>query len=138
MANEHFPNVLLCDYATQDINNKFVLAGVYSSHIVVPEFPANMMLAIYINYVADSSGPTNIMFYFAMDGVDVGYSGVDILVNETDPINAIILPGLAMGTDKETTITIDASINGQPRETILTKRIISKSAIVPSVLPQPS
>jgi len=52
--------VVLCDDIRQEANGKFLLIGVYGGNIVVPSFPANLNLAVWILGHAATSGKVQV------------------------------------------------------------------------------
>jgi hypothetical protein len=48
--------VVLCDDIRQEANGKFLLIGVYGGNVVIPSFPANLNLAVWMFGYTEKSG----------------------------------------------------------------------------------
>ncbi len=60
--------VVACDDIRQEINNKAILIGVYSGTLVVPGFPADILIAWWIQLHADREGKYELEVRVLKDG----------------------------------------------------------------------
>ena len=51
-----FENALVCDDIRTEDTSKRILIGLYSENILVRDFPANLLLAFYVQFYADRNG----------------------------------------------------------------------------------
>lgn len=63
-----FRNAVLCDDIRQEKNNKYILIGVFSGDVVVPQFPATLALSLYAEYFSDTPGQQNATLIYALSG----------------------------------------------------------------------
>jgi hypothetical protein len=78
MAELSFRAVIVCDDVRREDNGKEILIGVYSSHILVSVFPANLRLFFYTMLSADESGD----YKFSMRLI--GPNGVQLIQGNID------------------------------------------------------
>lgn len=66
--NLNIDYVLVCDDIRQEGNGKHLLIGVYSSAIIVPDFPARITLAFFLRCTANQTGSFPFEMRFMFDG----------------------------------------------------------------------
>ena len=118
-----FRNAIICDDIRDEIGNKKSLMGVMNGDIFVATFPATIPLAIYLDYQHDSSTDKVIIdFRLMQDDVQIAQGNLQVPLKEGQPASFIIPRGY-VSFDKPRIFRVLASIDGQPEEEILRKKI---------------
>jgi hypothetical protein len=76
LENVEFSCPLLCDDIRREQSGKLILIGVYSSQILLTQFPGNMSLSIFGEISPKRLGEINIEFQFCLD--DEPTSGIEM------------------------------------------------------------
>jgi hypothetical protein len=119
-----FYNVIVCDDVREEKGNKKSLMGVFGGDVLVPEFPAQIQLAIFFQYLraSNESGPTLIEFRLLQDEDEIAHGRIEANVHDTQPAT-VVLPKAMIGFEKQTAFRMLASVSGGPEEEILNKKI---------------
>jgi hypothetical protein len=129
--NKHnFRAVIVCEDIRQEVNGKWSLMGVFSGDIVVQDFPAEIQLAFYIEYLPDSDEVGRMIkfdFKLLQDDTEMvkGHSESKI---ESGQTGTIILPRGIASFEKESRLRVFISVNEREEIEIVNKRIL-RSAI---------
>lgn len=59
---------IVCDQVRREDNGKEILIGVYSSDILIPLFPATLLLAFWVQVSAQKAGSYDIEFRIKVNG----------------------------------------------------------------------
>lgn len=73
--NLNIDYILVCDDIRQENNGKQILIGVYKGAIIVPEFPARLLLALLLRGTANQTGSFPFEMRFVFDGGSVLTTG---------------------------------------------------------------
>ena len=66
-----FKNVIICDDLRTEINGKDIIIGIYSENIIVPKFPANLLLSLWAQFFANRSGDIPVSMRIQKDKKDL-------------------------------------------------------------------
>lgn len=119
-----FPTFLLCEYVAQDKGNKFIVAGIYAGDIVVPEFPAKLLFAIYAEVRAPHDGDHTFKLEMRLDGNEFARIEGRIQDAEAGKNNPISMNRVELGTPDEVAISFWGSINDEEPYLIAEKKIM--------------
>lgn len=116
-------NVLLCDDIRQEANGKYIVIGIYSGDVLVPEFPTQLVFATYIEFVPERAGEQQ--FHFRLVGPDGPMAGVQgkFGVAEAGPHVALPIPGLPVSIKQPCDMLVQVSFDGQNWTTALKKPV---------------
>jgi hypothetical protein len=119
---ERFTNVILCEDIRHEVGNKRTLVGVFGGDVIVPHFPANLRLAVYMQYAVDPAVPeATIDFTLWHDAETV--AKLAIQTKPISPTMTLEMSQALMTVEKETHFRITASIAGREAVEILNKEI---------------
>ena len=115
-------NALACEYIAMGSNNKQTLVNVYPGDIIVREFPAQFLLAFYIEILPDPDMPHLIKFQVLQNKRLKGELAADFEF-EPGKLALIIIPQLPFSIAKNTTVRVVAECAGYQRTTLLKRTI---------------
>jgi hypothetical protein len=120
----HFRNVIVCEDIRDEAGNKKSLMGVMAGDILVANFPATISIAIFMEYLPDAKDGTQLVLDIRVlqDAEEIAKAKVEAPVIVEQPA-LMKLPRALVTFEKEATFRLLASINGQPEQELLSKRI---------------
>ncbi len=72
--------VVVCDEVRREDNGKEILIGVYSSGVLVPQFPAPLNFTFWVQFTSTGLGQSSLMFR-VMGGEDVKFAEIRVDLN---------------------------------------------------------
>jgi hypothetical protein len=134
-----FRNAILCDDIRDEVGGKNSLMGVFSGDIVVPHFPASINIAFFLQYFPDASENLHVTTALRLmdDDKEIAKFGMDANATLGQSITIIIPRGIAT-FDKETTLRMVASMNGQEIEIVSKKVLLAGTTASPTATKLPS
>jgi Family of unknown function (DUF6941) len=133
-----FRNVTLCDDVRDEMGNKKSLMGVISGDVLVPSLPATIQIAIYFEYVPDENEPEsmNLSLRLFLDEISIASIGMQAHLTNRNPVTFVLPKGLAT-FEKPATFKVSVSVNNQPEEEILSKKILVSPSASATASPPP-
>lgn len=125
-------NAILCDDIREEVGNKLSLMGIFGGDILVGEFPAQIQLAIFMQYLPsadEEDGPCTIEVELFQDDSRMVRGKIEANITNRQPAN-ILLPKAMGFFEKECIFKVVVSIEGETKE-VLVKRL-SKTDILKS------
>ena len=115
-------HAILCEDIREELNRKYSLFGVFSGDIHVPHFPANIKMAIYVEFLGFPKGEHDV-------GGEVTYGGTAIFKLEAKmnvlegQVAVLIMPSIFVPIAEEGQLEIKVKgADGEPR-TVISKHI---------------
>lgn len=137
---------IFCDDIRREVTGKEILIGVYTGNLLVPHFPAPIVLATWIPYerIADAVGKIPIEFRM-LNVVDdnenrsVGYGSLELMISDTSDTGSISLPALAIMLNRPGKLIFQLKQYDEPWQTIASLKLDIRpgSAISPASGPSP-
>jgi hypothetical protein len=129
-ANIIFNNVLLCDYVTQGLGNKYSLINVYSGDVIVLQYPAILNLGFYAEFHAPNMTPVDtvelelILNRSVFGRITWGLH--ESIGGQPTPSNPAVLslPNFQVNVSSDCTLRIELKTRGAKNKVLLAKRII--------------
>jgi hypothetical protein len=93
-------HAVFCDDIRREVNGKEILIGIYPADLLLPRFPAPVVLAIWVPFerVGNAQGKIPIEFRM-LDATDnnrpIGYGSIEITLSGTTDTGSLSLPALA-------------------------------------------
>ncbi|WP_257554165.1 hypothetical protein [Sphingobium sp. CFD-2] len=123
VGNFSVNSVVLCELIRPEANNKLSILGVYSSDIVVSQFPVQLGLSAYVEFTPSKIGPCEVEFRFSAPG------GNSELKSEVEVLalgqSAMPLPTVPLVVTETGPAKVEMRVNGSDWTTILEKRVIA-------------
>lgn len=123
-----FSNVIVCEDIRDEVGNKKSLMGVIGGDILVPEYPATIKIAVYMEYNPNDKDREKLIVEFRLlqDEKEIAKGKLEAAT----PIKSatFILPTGLVTFDKDASFKIVASVNGRPEEEVLSKMVIMRTA----------
>ncbi|WP_282608966.1 hypothetical protein [Pelagibius sp. Alg239-R121] len=133
-----FRNVLLCDDIRQEISNKLILIGVYTGHIVLSEFPANIRLAVYAEFKPRELTVEDVQLRYKLDGKLLATISGRVEAHDLDSWATAAIPALPLQLESMGELSIEAQFGDGSVEVIGRKQIISGEVTRLSLTNQPA
>lgn len=127
-----FGNCVLCEFVAKGAGNKHTLVNVYSGDVIVTEFPANLMIALYIEYLRPKNDNSELKLELHIGDELFAEMPVKIKYSPNSKNASIVLPSATLSLNNEVVLTVSATSEGFDRTVVLSKRIYK------GVIPQPS
>jgi uncharacterized protein DUF6941 len=115
---------LICDDVRKEIGGKETVVGIYIGNIIVPDFPANLLLCLWLLIKLKGSGTLKMKFrvvgtddnhYVSFDGqADIGPGR---------NTGALPLPRFPVSLGKEALLRFEWQLNGSDWQTLATKEV---------------
>lgn len=118
-----FGNAILCEFISRGAGNKHSLINVFSGDVIVSEFPATMMIAVYIEYTPDPTDPQEVSLHVYIGDDLAANVPVKIKPSPSSNVATIVFQGMGVKIPKETSLRVTASAPGYKTMTVLSKRI---------------
>ena len=112
----------MCDDIRRETSNKDILIGVYAGDVIVPEFPAQISVAFWIELQAISLGDFKVKLRVGLKGKSPVTMQVGINVVKLE-IFSLTVPQLQVLVQEEGEILLEVEEDGQWRR-LKTKRIV--------------
>jgi hypothetical protein len=127
-----FRNVVVCEDIRQEVHGKWSLMGVFSGDIVVPDFPAQIQIAFYVEYMPDleEGDQFKIEFKLFQDDLQMGGAHSETRQQPGQVIVSVLPRGFAAFT-KETNLRLTSSVNGGDNVELVNKKILK--GLIPSI-----
>lgn len=127
-ASKLVRTILLCEDVRQEINGKFMIAGIYSNDIKVKEFPANLALMMYAQVDMQMLRIANkVYFRFFADRIKPLRMEVDINSFKSDSEDVtsavFVVPRFIAKLDGPNFINFDVSINQKNWHRLFRKKV---------------
>lgn len=121
-------NVLLCEDVRQEINGKFMAAGIYPNDINVKEFPANISLCLYVEFdMKILKSIEHAHFRFFPDRIKplrIEIGKEDFISGNSDvKIGVFVVPKFIVKLKTEAYINFDVSINKKHWHRLFRKKV---------------
>jgi hypothetical protein len=123
-APDKFGNVILCEDIRDEVGGKRSLMGVFGGDIVVASLPAQIQIAVYIEYIPDISDGKSATFDIRMmqNDTEMVKARATAPIEPGNPATLILPRGLAT-FEKNCTFRLLVAVNGGAEVEILSKRI---------------
>ena len=120
-----FRNVIFCDDVRDEMGNKKSLMGVVAGDLQVGEFPATIGFACYFEYFADADDGDSLKLEFRLlqDDAEIAKGGMQANIAATKRAHFVLPKGLVR-FETPATFRMMISVNGQPEEEVLAKKIM--------------
>lgn len=119
---QRFINVIVCEDVRDEVGNKKSLMGVFSGDVIAAEFPANLQIAFYLDYLQDTlSAGDKIRVELEVNGSTI--MGAEIVLNASQEVSSIIIPRAIIGFETEGTFVLNVSVNDGKRLEVLRKKV---------------
>ena len=118
---------IACEYVAAGANAKHTLVNVYTGDILVPEFPARIPMAFYVEIIPDKDFPRDLRLQI-LQNKKVSADLAAQFDYEEGKVALVTLPQMAVSLTKETEIRLVVSGEGL-RPTTLVKKKISVGTI---------
>jgi hypothetical protein len=129
--------VIFCDDVRREQNGKDILIGVYSGDILIANFPFTLVLALWVEYLPTALGEQEANFRISYDHKKIADLRVKVDVLERGPMG-IPMTGLPLAGEKEGTLQLEFSSDGQKWRLIKERRIRTSPGVIPgSFAPAP-
>ena len=92
-------NVIICDDVRREHTGKHIIIGVYPDNILVPEFPATVMLCIWAQFLPDEIGEKSIEIRITQNKKELARGGGKIVIRDVDQSITGAISGLVMTID---------------------------------------
>jgi hypothetical protein len=138
---QRFTNIILCDDVRAEINNKFMLIGVYTADILVAAFPQRLRFSMYFEYIPEESGEKEMFFKLAIGDEKPAQFQLKLSVSKPNINTPIIIPPVEMTINKESEFRVECSEDNKKWIRLITKHILIGDIPTiwsPSVSPPPS
>jgi hypothetical protein len=90
-------SLILCDDARREESGKDILIGVYSGDILVPQFPAALLLSLWAEYTVHGNGPLLVAFRMNTDrGTELFRVEVTISIGNGGGAGSIAFRGIGV------------------------------------------
>lgn len=117
-----FRNAILCEDIRDEVGNKKTLVGVFSGDIVVGEFPANIRVAVYFEYLPPESSEERNLDLVLMLG-DALILKLQAQIPLAKGMASLVLPQGLLTIEGETEIIVKSG-SGDEMVEVLKKKII--------------
>jgi hypothetical protein len=119
-----FRNVSLCEDVREEVGNKKSLMGVFSGDVVVSQFPAQIRVAFYLEYLPRKGfGDREIQFALTLGNERAAHGVIQIEDQSMDVATIIIPQGIAQFTQPGD-IVLEVGVEGEMIE-VLRKNVRS-------------
>jgi hypothetical protein len=125
-----FGNCILCEFVAKGDRNKHTLVNVFSGDVVVEELPARLRFWMYVEWIPQTSEPTEILLEIQLGRNVLSKIQVKSEGQKTGVPGVISIPGMEFEIDRDLNFSIFASCEGYKRTKVLSKRIY-KGATAP-------
>ena len=115
-------SALLCEQIRQEIQNKVSIVGVFSSNIVVGQFPSTFPITIYLEIDAEVAGEIELNVKLISPGsnrVEVKIMGEIALPGRS----YIPMPAMPLVCDEPGPVTVEVSDGGEVWHTLIAREI---------------
>jgi len=131
-----FGNAILCEYIRPEVNNKYSLLGVMAGDILVPEFPANIAIAFYIELIFSSLGKHAATLSIKYDNNTIGELHAEMEISGLSSPTPLALPFVVVPVGRPGQLKISVHIDGQDYPKIIERSVSAGS--VQTSLPSPT
>lgn len=118
-------NAVLCDDIRPERDtNKHILIGVFSGDLVVPEFPATLAPALYVEYWAQRKGKFEFSISYSWQGKNI----VPIrgrLETLEEGVVVLVLPQAVMEVSEPTRLEVSMTVGTDAPIALVSKKVIS-------------
>jgi len=123
-----FGSVIVCEDIRDEIGNKKSLMGVMGGDILVPNFPATLKIAIYMEYHPDAKDREHLSLEIRLlqDDTEIAKGKMES-AKAIKGVATFVLPTGLITFDKEVNFKLLASVNGRPEQEILNKKVTSQT-----------
>lgn len=118
-----FGNAIICEFATPSERSKLSLINIFSGDIIIGAVPVQLRLALYIEYILEENGADKIMLDIMLNDKKIGTLTVTTSKSSPSNVFPIVMNGVEILIDKESTLTIVAYADGYERVRVLSKKI---------------
>jgi hypothetical protein len=115
---------LLCEDVRLEQGGKFTIVGVFANDIIVSQFPANLSLSAFIEYIPPKAGPFELRYSFLAGDKLLAHMRGDLFVNEPGTVAALYLPRINVTLAGEAELRLEMAIGNEPPETIIRRRVM--------------
>ncbi len=98
--------VIICDDVRKENTNKDILIGVYSGDIILPSFPSELALAIWIELIPKQIGEHELEFRLSLAGQQLATFMLKATVPKLGSSSTAI-PGFRLGVAGETELLLE-------------------------------
>lgn len=128
-----FDQVLLCDDIRVETNGKYIIIGMYTSEILIADFPAYLPLRAMMAYTREEIGPQKIDFIWTMDDAPLAEmeGGVDQQTLNL-PIT-IALPPVPLYLEAPGQLQLSARLTSGERALLLSRAVKRSDEPIPRV-----
>lgn len=121
IGNLKIGNALLCEDVRKEDNGKQILIGVFPGDLLIPDFPAQVQLAFYIELIAPA-GVTELEI--RMSGPQKGRAILRAKIDhEMEGPAAVATPKISVLMEKEGIFRIDARVPDGHWSNLITKKV---------------
>ena len=96
-----FKNVIICDDVRTENSGKDIIIGVYAENIIVPKFPANILLCLWTQFFLNRNGDIPVSFRIQKNKTDLFFYKGMLQVNNYKKIGTMRFPGIPLQVNAE-------------------------------------
>ncbi|PDS34834.1 hypothetical protein CO665_28165 [Rhizobium anhuiense] len=123
-------NLTVCDQVRQEINGKFILIGVYTNGIILPQIPTTFSLGVWLLLESERLGDVQFKFRVRMPDQDVELFSIE---GEVNVIELEDWTPIGFGTNilvgQPGRLTIDAMLQDETEWTTLRTLLIRQAPV---------
>lgn len=136
MPVDEFASVIFCDDIRKEITNKDILIGVYAGNIIVPVFPAQLAMSIWIEMNPAKTGSRELAFRIVTSQPDPVEFRIRLAVSELGSIGFSI-PRIPLLMQEEGEIRLEV-LEGEDWRLLKSKQVKQGAVSLPFGQPAPS
>lgn len=128
-----FGNTICCDDIRQEMNGKFIIAGIYTRDILVTDIPTVLGLRLFVEYTCPEIGTQQLDFVWSMNANELAVLEGTVSQETLSSPVIIALPSAALEIHSEGTLIVSARLaNGATKE-ILRREVSRAAAPIPII-----
>lgn len=117
-------NAILCNDIRQEINQKYILIGVFTNAIIVSSLPIDLDLALYLEIEPLTVGEANILINLEIDGEPAFDFHLKGNAKELSGTTVPKIPRFVVGLEKECEIAFKIQFGDGVKSEIIRKKVI--------------
>jgi hypothetical protein len=129
MKNYKLGNVIVCEHIVQGLNNKHTLINIYSGDILLQEFPANLLLGFYTEFLPSDSGNASLELSISLGKKEVIRGEAEVKFEKGKPA-LLVLPATPFKIENACKMRVMVAVNGDKPICIVQKSISLNNAII--------
>ena len=122
---DNLRSVILCDDVRAEVGNKWSVMGVIGGDVLVPDFPAMINIAFFMQYYPspDEEGAIRLHVRLLQDDEEIVKGRLDGVIPKTGTMQFVLQRALVR-FDKESSFRMMMSLEGGEEREVLSRRII--------------